>query len=220
VQLGSLTFNNAGTTLTVTPSNGYGLDFTGGAILNQSYTTFSVGSNGATTSNVVPSLILSGLVSGTIPSGAFTKTGTGTMLLTDASNTFTGDIVIGTGGAGTTSFGALAFTSAGALGNTANTITLNGGTGAGAAAVLEATSATTAPYVDTYNTPASTIVLGNTINFWGAAANNIIAVANNTTLQLNAPFGSLERRLFAKNDTGTLILTANNDAWSGLIIDQ
>ena len=68
-------------------------------------------------------------------------------------------------------------------------------------------------------TPAGplTITTGRTINLWGNAAsgaNDVIEVASNTTLQLNAPFGANGGN-FAKNDDGTLILNADNGVSAG-----
>ena len=62
IQFGSLSFGNAGATLTITPADGYGVEFTGPITLNQSLTTFNVGV--ATASNVVQGLTLSGQVTG------------------------------------------------------------------------------------------------------------------------------------------------------------
>ena len=133
VQLGTLGFVNDGNTLTVTPSNGYGLEFTGTTTFNKNFTTVSVGT--AAASNVVQGLTLSGQVTGTAPGGvAFTKTGAGTLVLNSASNDFVGSIVVGTG-TNTASFGVVAFNSDAALGNAANTITLNGGGGTGTATI-------------------------------------------------------------------------------------
>ncbi|NBV27342.1 MAG: hypothetical protein EBR99_08530, partial [Actinobacteria bacterium] len=173
VQFGSLAFNNPGSTVTITPSNGYGVEFTGAAAISQSYTTFSVGSNGATTSNVVPSLLLSGVVSGTPATGVWTKTGAGTMLLSNSGNTFTSNIQV--------TNGILAFTSDAALGNSANTLILNGAT-----STLRATGAS----LVTYATAPNSISTSRTIVFNNATtANNVLEVANGTTWTINSAFG-------------------------------
>ena len=203
VQFGALTMVNAGATLTISPSNGYGVEFTGitgGININQALTTLLVNTNGATTSNATPSLILSGVVT---DSNNWTKAGTGTLLLNNLGNasTLTGNaLVMG---------GVLAFTgnnAGSALGAAANVITLNGGG-------IEATNAT----VSSVGSPASNITIGNQINFFGAAANNIIGVANNTTLTLTSAFGP-NNIGFNKIDDGALVLGANNALWSGAVV--
>jgi autotransporter-associated beta strand protein len=204
VQLGALSFSNAGDTLTVTPVNGYGLEFTGITTLNQNLTTLNVGT--VTASNVVPGLTLSGKVTGSNGGGAWTKAGVGTLVLNNGTNDFTGNIIL--------SAGVLAFNNDGAitgtntpLGNVANTITF---TGATAATTLRA-------YGGTVATPLS-ISTGRTINLWGAtAANNVIEVTANTTLTLNAAFGSNNGPL-TKADNGTLVLAADNGMWAGQLV--
>ena len=200
VQLGALSFSNAGDTLTVTPSNGYGLEFTGTTTLNQNLTTINVAT--VTASNVVPGLTLSGKVTGSNGGGAWTKAGAGTLVLNNATNDFTGNIIL--------SAGALAVTAANnsteiaALGDAANTITF---TGATAGTTLRA-------YGGTVATPLS-FATSRSINLWGAtAANNIIEVTANTTLILNSAFGSNNGPL-SKADNGTLVLNADNGIWAG-----
>ena len=143
LQFGYLTFNNPGTTLTITPvsGTGYGVEFTGAANLNQALTTLQVNTNGSTTSNVTPSVILSGVVT---DSDNWSKLGTGTLLLNNLGNasTLTGNVLV--------SAGVLAFTgntSGSALGTGA--ITLNGGG-------IEATNAT----LSADNSAASSITMG------------------------------------------------------------
>ncbi|MDI1310929.1 MAG: hypothetical protein PSV43_02165, partial [Prosthecobacter sp.] len=79
IQMNSLSWTAASTTLTVAPSNGYGLEITGLTNINQASTTISVGT--LTGSNVVQGLTLSGQVSG---DQNWTKTGTGAIVLTNA----------------------------------------------------------------------------------------------------------------------------------------
>ncbi|HEY5314204.1 MAG TPA: autotransporter-associated beta strand repeat-containing protein, partial [Pirellulales bacterium] len=201
---------NAGTNLTISPSNGYAVAFSGTTTFSQALTTLTVNTNGAVTSNVLPSAILSGQVTGTAGASGtaeWTKAGTGNLLLTNAANNFIGNMVVTGGLLGFTSNGS----GGGTLGNTANTITLNGGG-------IYATSATSATqYVTTPTTAATAITSARTIDFLSAtAANNIIDVANNTTLTLTSPFGPTNNG-FAKNDLGTLVLSANNDQWGGSI---
>jgi len=87
----TLTMSN-GATLTVTNSNGYGLEFTGATDLGAAAPTFSIGT--ANTSLQIPGLVLSGVVSG---SAGITKAGNGTLKLANTANTFTGDINITNG---------------------------------------------------------------------------------------------------------------------------
>ena len=202
LQLGSLTFANPSQTLQVTPqtvANGYGLEFTGTTTLNLN-PTFNVTANSFVNSNVVQGLTLSGQVTGS--AAVFTKAGTGTMVLSNGTNNFTGNIVL-TGGV-------LAFNNDGAtagtntpLGDPANTITLNGG---GATTVLRAQGGSIA----------SPILTSRTINFSSTTATaNVIEVPVGNALQLNAPFGPSSNGFF-KADNGTLILNADNSTWAGV----
>ncbi len=155
LQFGALTFNNPGTTLTVTPvsGTGYGVEFTGAVNMNQALTTLLVNTNGTTFSNVTPSLILSGQMT---DGNNWTKAGSGTLLLNNLGNatTLTGNVLV-TGGI-------LAFTgnsSGSALGAGTNVITLSGGG-------IEATNAA----ISTFASPVSSITIGNQINFFGTQA--------------------------------------------------
>ena len=188
IQEGAMTDN--GSILAVQNLNGYGLELTG-------TTTFTGASHmsvaNATASNLVQGLTLSGVVSDT---GGFTlvKSGVGTLALTNSGNTF--------GGSGATIDilnGIVAVNSDGALGNTANTITLDvdGTTGIG----LRATG--------TFST-ARTIILN--------AADNAMEVTQGNTLTLTTSFSlSAAGVTFTKNDNGILAINANNTGWSGPI---
>ncbi|MGB8166722.1 MAG: autotransporter-associated beta strand repeat-containing protein, partial [Chthoniobacteraceae bacterium] len=201
-QLGTLGFLAPSATLTVSPANGDSVEFTGATTFDQPNLILTVNTNGATTSNVLPSVLLSGAVGGT---QNWVKTGTGVLALTNPLNNFTGNITLGVGGAGTTSSGVLAFASDAALGNLANTVTLNGGTGAGATATLRAIG----------GTELSPLTTARTLNFWGIPANNIVEVAGGNALQVNSPFGLFAG--FTKGDNGLLILNADNPSWAGAV---
>ena len=92
----------------------------------------------------------------------------------------------------------MTFNSDAALGNAANTITLNGGTGAGATTTLRAAGG-------------GTINTSRTINLNGIAANNILEATTGTTWQINSPWTT--QNGFTKQDGGTIILAANNAGW-------
>ncbi|MCX6847485.1 MAG: autotransporter-associated beta strand repeat-containing protein [Verrucomicrobia bacterium] len=181
IQMNSLSWTAASTTLTVAPSNGYGLEITGLTNINQASTTISVGT--LTGSNVVQGLTLSGQVSG---NQIWTKTGTGALVLTSALNDFTGNISV-TGGI-------LAFNSDAALGNAANTVTLNGTT-----ATLRAIG----------STPISS---ARSINFAnGTAANNVVEVVAGQTLTLTGVNAITNATGFVKADNGTLGISASQN---------
>jgi autotransporter-associated beta strand protein len=186
MQLGNLNTGGANT-LTVTPANGYGLEFTGATTLGGN-STFSVG--GTQVSNVVQGLTLSGIVD-----GAFTlaKTGTGTLVLGNSGNTFTGNISV-TGGT-------LAFGSDSALGNAANTLTVNGTTSA-----IRAIG--TVPF-----SSARAISFAN-----ATAANNIIEVIGGQTFTLTGANAITNAIGFVKADNGTVGISASqNFAGTALI---
>lgn len=203
LQFGSLAFNNPGTTLTVTPSNGYGVEFTGTATLNQNFTTLNVANT--QTSRAVPGLTLSGRVTGVPTGGVWTKAGAGTLALNNGTSDFVANIQV--------SGGVLAFNSDGAatgantpLGDVSNDVFLNG------------TTATLRAYGGTSGSPlAISLNSGRTITFNNpTVANNVIEVTGNTTLTINSPFG-LANNGFTKGEAGTLVLNADNGAWSGAI---
>ncbi|MCX6839396.1 MAG: autotransporter-associated beta strand repeat-containing protein [Verrucomicrobia bacterium] len=186
IQLGNLNTGGANI-LTVTPANGYGLEFTGLTTLGGN-STFSVG--GTQASNVVQGLTLSGIVD-----GAFTlaKTGTGTLVLGNSGNTFTGNISV-TGGT-------LAFGSDGALGNAANTLTVNGTTTA-----IRAIG--TVPF-----SSARSLSFAN-----ATAANNLFEVIGGQTFTLTGANAITNAVGFVKADNGTVAISASqNFAGSALI---
>ncbi|NBN94086.1 MAG: hypothetical protein EBV31_00410 [Verrucomicrobia bacterium] len=181
---------NPGSILSVTNLSGYGLEFTGAITLNGA-SHFAVSS--ATPSNLVPGLVLSGVVA---DAGGYdlTKSGAGTLLLTNPANTF--------GGATATIdvlAGVLAASSDAALGNTGNKVRLNvdGTTDIGFRATASFSSA-------------RTFILNQ--------ANNAFEVTSGNALTLSAPFTlSATTNTLTKNDNGTLVLTASNPTWAGTI---
>jgi autotransporter-associated beta strand protein len=200
IQINSI--NSNGQQVTVTNNNGYGLEVTGTSTLSGDQT-YSVST--ATASNVVQGLTLSGKVT-----GAFnvTKTGAGTMVLSNATNDF--------GGAGffvDIQGGVLSVPSDAALGNAANSIRLDGTTGATTLTGLRATG--------TFATARSiALVQGN--NGTTGLPTNGIEVTGNNTLTINAPFdiSTSTSNGLVKNDAGILALTQSNVGWSGPILNN
>jgi autotransporter-associated beta strand protein len=181
---------NPGSILSISNLSGFGLEFTGAITLNGA-SHFAVGT--ATASNVVPGLTLSGVVA---DAGGYdlTKSGAGTLLLTNASNTF--------GGATATIdvlAGVLAASSDGALGNSGNKVRLNvdGTTDLGFRAT--GTFASARSFV--LNQP-----------------NNAFEVTSGNTLTLSTAFTlSATTNTLTKNDNGILVLTASNPTWASTI---
>ncbi|MBA4015748.1 MAG: hypothetical protein C0483_01025 [Pirellula sp.] len=177
---------NTGLGLTVTNSNGYGLqvsdatDFTG---------TPTISVANATASNVTQGLYLTGDLTGT----GFNKIGAGTVAINNATptnNTFTGNITVNQG--------VVSVNSDEQLGNTANQILLSPTTGT---AAFRATG--------TFAT-SRTIDLGTTAN------TRVIEVTVGNTLTLNSGFGlTASTAALIKADLGTLVLGASNAGWSG-----
>jgi len=176
VQLNALTTGGFG--LTVNNSNGYGLNVSGTTTLSGAES-FTVSTTTNSSPGIVQGLTLSGQTTGTASS--FTKAGTGTMVLDNATNDFTGNITV-TGGV-------LGATSDAALGNAANTITLNGASGAFEAFESFTTS--------------RTFAFAN-----ATTANNIISVAGGKTLTLNSALSGANG--FQKGDPGVLAIGVNN----------
>ena len=187
IQLGGLSIGAS--TLTVTPSNGYGLEFTGALTLTGT-PTFSVGT--ATGSNVVQGLTISGPISGA--GFGITKAGAGTLALGNSGSTFGGsgaiiDITAGIVAAG----------SDGALGDSANQIYLN--INAATAAGFRATDTFATNRVITLN-----------------QASNAIEVVQDKTLTLNTALGlGATANKLQKNDSGILVLNADNPTWDGVL---
>ncbi|MGC4007426.1 MAG: hypothetical protein QM811_31605 [Pirellulales bacterium] len=178
----TLTTNGNG--LTITNTSQYGVLFTGQTTLSGAES-FTVAN--ATASNINPGLTLAGKVTGTTT--GITKAGAGTMLLSDATSDFTGNLTVTAGVLGTTSDGA--------LGNLANTITLNGASGA-----FEA--------FDTFST-ARSFTFSNATN-----SNNLLLVAQGKTLTITSALSGANG--FQKGDSGVLKLTSNASTISGAIV--
>ncbi len=186
------TLSVPGNIMSVSNLSGYGLEFTGATTMTGP-SHFAVGV--ATASNVVQGLILSGPVSDGGSNFSLTKSGPGTLVLADATNSF--------GGVGSTIDilnGVVSVNSNGALGNISNSVTLNvdGSTGVG----FRSTG--------TFTT-ARTFILNQ--------ANNAFEVTQGNTLTLTTPFslGAVSNAL-AKNDNGIFAINADNTGWTGSII--
>ncbi|WP_395748858.1 autotransporter-associated beta strand repeat-containing protein [Prosthecobacter sp.] len=188
--LQKVNLTNNGSILAINNLSGYGLEFTGSISLTGA-SHFSV--TNATASNVVQGLILSGVVSDT---GGYSlvKSGAGTLVLDNSGNTF--------GGPGATIDvlnGVLSVSSDGALGNAANTIT------------LEIDSQTGTGFRATSSFSTNRTFLLN-------AANNAFEVTQNNTLTLNTPFSlSAVTNTLNKNDSGVLAINASNSTMTGAI---
>ena len=183
-------FTDNGSLVSITNLSGYGLEITGGTTFTGAST---LGVVNATASNVVQGLTLSGVVS---DSGGYTlvKSGLGTLALTNSGNTF--------GGVGATIDvlnGILSASSDGALGNSANTITLevDGTTGTGFRATGSFSTART---------------------FNLSALNNAFEVTQGNTLTLTTPFNlSALSNTLNKNDSGVFAINANNSTMTGAV---
>ncbi|WP_395736830.1 autotransporter-associated beta strand repeat-containing protein [Prosthecobacter sp.] len=188
--LQKVNLTNNGSILAVNNLSGYGLEFTG-AISLTGASHFSVAN--ATASNLVQGLTLSGVVSDT---GGYSlvKSGAGTLVLGNSGNTF--------GGAGATIDvlnGILSVASDGALGNAANTITLE----------IDSQTGTGFRATGTFST-ARTFLLN--------ATNNAFEVTQNATLTLTSPFSlSAVTNTLNKNDSGILAINASNSTMTGAI---
>lgn len=183
IQIDGLTTNGFG--LTVNNNNAYSLRVNGTTTLSGTES-FSVATANNTGPGLPQGLVLGGKVTGTATS--ITKAGAGTMVLEDASNDFTGNLTV-TGGV-------LGAASDAALGNAANTITLNGAT-----AAFEA--------FGTFST-------NRTFTFSNATTlNNQILVTRGNTLTLNSQLTGANG--FQKGDPGTLVLTNNTSSITGAI---
>lgn len=186
LQLGNLDIGAQ--TLTVTGTNGYGLDFTGQTTLSAT-PTFSV--TPATGSTVVQALTFSGKVTGGF---GFTKSGVGTLALGNTGNDFIGNITVGQG--------VLSFSDPLQFGNAANVIVLAPTTGTSTLRATETltTSRTISLANAVANTRAIEVATGKTLTL---------------TSPFDIAVGS-EGATLVKNDSGTLALSAANPVgWTG-----
>ncbi|MBB5031378.1 autotransporter-associated beta strand repeat-containing protein [Prosthecobacter vanneervenii] len=181
--------SNLGLGLTVTTNSGYGLQVSD-AIAFTATPTYNV--SGTQASNVTQGLYLTGNLTGT----GFNKTGSGTMVIANATpsnNTFSGNININQG--------TVAVNADAQLGNSGNFI------------VLSPTTGTSAFRATDNITTSRVIQLANTAN------TRAIEVTNGKTLQLNAAFdlngGTGATASLNKQDLGTLVINASNSGWSG-----
>jgi autotransporter-associated beta strand protein len=179
-----------GNIMSVSNQSGYGLEFTGNTLMTGP-SHFAVGV--ATVSNVVQGLILSGVVDDGASTFGIIKSGPGTLVLSGA-NTF--------GGVGQTIDilnGVVSVNSDAALGDAANTVTLNvdGSTGVGFRST-------------------GTFSTGRTFNL--NQANNAFEVTSGNVLTLTAPFVlSAATNTLTKNDNGVFAINADNTGWTGAI---
>ncbi len=185
------TLSVPGNIMSVSNLNGYGLEFTGTTTMTGP-SHFAVGT--ATASNVVQGLILSGQVTDGASDFGIIKSGPGTLVLSDASNSF--------GGAGSTIDilnGILSVSNDGALGNALNTVTLN----------VDATTGVGFRSTGTFST-ARTFNLNQ--------ANNAFEVTAGNVLTLTSPFVlSAATNTLTKNDNGVFAINADNSTWTGPI---
>lgn len=181
IRIGDLTTGGFG--LTVTNTNGYGLLVDGTTTLSGAES-FTVANGTVATTGIAQGLTLGGKVTG--GTTGITKAGAGTMVLTNNTNDFTGNITV-TGGV-------LGASSDQALGNGANSIILNGAVGA-----FEAfgTFATNRSFTFSNATP----------------INNQILVTRGNTLTINSALSGANG--FQKGDPGTLVLTNNASTITG-----
>ncbi len=184
-QMGAYNTGGNSLTLTVNNNNGYGLAFNGPVTINNSALTFSV--TNASVSTAIPGLALIGVVGG---NNGFTKSGAGTLLLTNSGNTFLGN----TTSAVNITAGVLGATNDGAFGAPSNGIIING-----SSAVLEAFASFSTSRAITLN-----------------SSTNTIAATSGNTFTLNAPLlvQSAGNGL-TKTDNGTVVLAVDNPSASG-----
>lgn len=174
-------------TLTVSPSNGYGLEFTGTTTLTGA-STFSVGGGGA--SDVVQGLTLTGVIDDGASNFGFTKSGTGTLVLANTANTF------GSGNTITISDGILQGNGNGSFGDATNSITIT---------ATALTKGLRFNYTDTVN---------RTIRGNGTNVGLDVTQGNAITLANPLDFSAVGNNL-GKNDAGRLILAAGAPTIAG-----
>lgn len=179
--------------LTVSALNLYGLLIENDVTLNNG-NVFTV--SGASNSNTVSALNMAGVLSGA-PAG-ITKTGNGTLVLSNAGNTFGG-----ASGVVAINQGVVSVSSDAALGNASNIIRLNPTTG-----------------TSTFRAD-GTFATSRVIQFGNTANTRAIEVTAGNTLTLNSAFDfstfSVAAAALVKNDRGTLQLNAANTGWDGVL---
>ncbi len=194
INLGSsFSFNNF--LLTVTNANGYGLNLTGSQTL-AGPTTIAVGTNTATytpgMNEPLPGLTISGQVTG---AGAITKTGSGILFLSNASNNFSSGIIVNQGG--------IAYSADSDL--SSGTVTLaSPGTGNESSLVALGSFASN---VDLKLGPIAAGLLSLRV-----AAGQTLALNNGFDLSL-----STTSSLTKDDAPGNLVLAGNNSAWTGTL---
>src|SRR5581483_10583858 len=207
-------------TITVANLNGYALELTntvsnapaplnlGVSLANPATPNFNV--QNATASNVIQGLNISAQLTGF---ANITKSGQGTLVLSNAGNSFQGNITINLGvvSAGDSS----ANNDNSQLGNVANKIILSPTTGF-------ATNGTTVAGTATFRATADTTFNTRVIQLANVVNNRAIEVTVGKTLTINTPFdlnnGAGTTANLVKADNGTVVLTANNSAWNGSLL--
>ena len=174
--------------ITVTNNNGYGLAVAD-AVTFAGLPAITVAT--ATASNFTQGLYLNGVLGGI----GFVKTGAGTAVLGNSSNSFTGNVNINQG--------VISVASNTQLGNAGNQVLLNPQTGT---ATFRAT--------DTFAT-SRVFQLSNTANARAIEVVSGKTLTLNTAFDLNAGAGASASLL--KADRGTLVLGASNSGWSGAL---
>ncbi|QOV90342.1 autotransporter-associated beta strand repeat-containing protein [Humisphaera borealis] len=193
------TGSNTLTNLTVANANGYGLEITTPVTLD---VTATLNATTASNSNVVQGLTLSGVLTG----GSISKTGAGTVALTNSGNTFNGGLIDVTAGV-------LAASSDGALGDASNVVRLNtpntfitlATTTANASNALTAISSTATLSVGQLvfgaNVPNAATLTAIPTATTGTLSANATAAATNTLTYISANAGFRATGTFASSRT-------------------
>ncbi len=208
--------------ITITNTNGYGLELlNAGGPLTWGTSGSPVSPNfvvvNASTSNVVQGLTINALISGT---GNITKSGAGALVLTDPSNSFSGNITViqGVLSAGNS----LANDDNNQLGAVTNEIILAPTTGI---STFRATANTTFGTRQIQLANAVTISSGVVAREIDVTAGNTFSSTGNpltlNKLTLNTPFdlngGAGANANLVKGDSGILVLNAANSSWNGTL---